>query len=116
MPIKVIITSDFLCPWCYLGEARLQKAVQSLGLEKKVELKWQPCELNPDMTAGGMDRKAYRSRKFGWGRSLQMDAQLAALGREEGLNFNFPTITRAANTRLAHRLTLFAERYGRASD
>lgn len=92
MSIKVIITSGFLCPWCYLGEARLQKAVQSLRLENRVELKWRPYELNLDMPAEGMDRQAYRSRKFGWERSLHMDAQLTVLGREEGLNFNFPAI------------------------
>lgn len=116
MPIKVIITSDFLCPWCYLGEARLQKAIQALGPQAEVELEWKPYELNPTMPAEGMDRKQYRSAKFGWERSLQMDAQLTELGREEGLSFNYPAITRAANTRLAHRLTLFAQRHGLASE
>lgn len=115
MPITVVVTSDFLCPWCYLGEARLHGAVRALAPEQQVDLVWNPYELNPDMPEQGMNRRAYRTRKFGWERSLQMDEQLAELGRKEGLAFNFPAITVAPNTRLAHRMTIFAEASGLAS-
>jgi predicted DsbA family dithiol-disulfide isomerase len=112
MKRNVIVTSDFICPWCYLGKARLFKAIASLG-GVGVDVSWRPYELNPEMPPEGMDRKTYRSRKFGWERSLQMDAQLTELGRQDGISFNFEKIKVTPNTRMAHRLTLFALRHGK---
>lgn len=114
MALEIRITSDFICPWCYLGLARLQRAIAALHLREHVHLLWQPYELNPQLPAEGMDRREYRSLKFGWDRSLHMDAQLTALGLAEGLHFNFARITRTPNTRLAHRLTQFAATQSRA--
>lgn len=109
--MRISVTSDFICPWCYLGQARLFKALQSLpGVDADVN--WKAFELNPDMPVQGMERRAYRSRKFGWERSLQMDAHLTALGREDGVAFHFERIERTPNTRLAHRLTRFARMHG----
>lgn len=116
MSVEIIMTSDFLCPWCYLGKARLDKALQALGPDLRAQQLWRPFELNPDMPSEGMSRKTYRARKFGWERSLQMDAQLTALGEREGVTFNFPLIERASNTRLAHRLTLFATHHDLADE
>lgn len=116
MKTPITITSDFLCPWCYLAEARLRKALDECGDAVDAEIVWRPFELNPSMPAEGMDRKAYRSRKFGWERSKMMDSHLEALGRADGIAFDFSRITRAPNTRLAHRLLTYAERHGRATD
>lgn len=70
MTITVTITSDFICPWCLIGERRLSKAIDSLPDGTDVELKWLPFELNSEMRPEGMDRKTYRSLKFGsWERS-----------------------------------------------
>lgn len=116
MQIKVTITSDFLCPWCYLGEVRLCKAVAQLGLESEVDLRWKPFELNPDMPRKGMERQLYRTRKFGSRLADQKDLELSTLGREEGVEFNFPAIAKACNTRLAHRLHRFAAERGKGSE
>jgi predicted DsbA family dithiol-disulfide isomerase len=64
-----------------------------------------PYELNPGMPVEGVDRKAYRSAKFGsWARSQAMDAQVEQAGREAGLEFNYPLTKRTPNTLAAHRL------------
>ena len=116
MKTRITITSDFLCPWCYLAKARLRNALDECGDAVDAEFVWRPFELNPSMPEEGMDRKEYRSRKFGWERSMMMDAQLEALGQADGIAFDFSRITRAPNTRLAHRLLTYAERHGRATD
>ena len=76
MLIQIKVTSDFICPSCYIGEKRLAHAVESLPAGIEVRLQWLPFELNPEMPLEGMDRKVYRSQKFGsWQRSQAMDAQ-----------------------------------------
>ena len=65
MPIQISVTSDFICPWCYIGEKRLARAIERLPSGIEVQLQWLPFELNPDMPPGGMDRRTYLSRKFG---------------------------------------------------
>jgi predicted DsbA family dithiol-disulfide isomerase len=116
MKTNIIVTSDFLCPWCYIGESRLFKAIQDLGDQVETEIEWRPYELNPDMPTEGKDRKEYRSGKYGWERSKLMDAQVVAVGSLDGLAFDYSKITRAPNTRLAHRLTKLAKQNGRAND
>ena len=56
MQIQINVTSDFICPWCYIGEKRLARAVEGLPAGIDVRLQWLPFELNPDMPAEGMDR------------------------------------------------------------
>lgn len=74
--------SDVICPWCFIGKANLETAIASLGDELDVRVEWRPFELNPDMPAGGMSRRDYRSAKFGsWERSLQLDAQVEGAAR-----------------------------------
>lgn len=116
MKAQITVTSDFLCPWCYLAEARLRNVLDECADVVDVEIVWRPFELNPSMPEQGMDRKEYRSRKFGWERSKMMDSQLQVIGQADGITFNFPRIARAPNTRLAHRLLTYAERHGRATD
>ena len=113
--MKITITSDFLCPWCYIAEARLLAVIEQLKPAIGIELDWRPFELNPNMPEQGMNRKEYRSRKFGWERSQMMDAQIAALGTEDGLAFDYSAIQRAPNTRLAHRLLEFCRPSGLAT-
>ncbi len=78
-----------------------------------VAVRWRPFELNPHMPPEGMDRVAYRSRKFGsWQRSRELDAQVAAVGAQEGIAFRHDLIRRTPNTFQAHRLVWLAEREG----
>lgn len=65
MPLTISITSDFICPWCLVLEARLNKAIDQINADIEIQWQWYPLELNPDMPEAGMDRKVYRSGKFG---------------------------------------------------
>src|SRR6202035_4194574 len=77
--IKVALTSDFICPWCLIGERRLQAAVARLPQDVAVEVRWLPFQLNPTMPKAGIDRRAYRTAKFGsWKHSQALDAEVAA--------------------------------------
>ncbi len=105
MRVTVTITSDFICPWCFIGERRLEKTIATLPPEVQVDLQWRPFELNHDMPVEGMDRMVYRSAKFGsWERSQAMDAEVEAVGKVNGIEFAYDRITRTPNTFAAHRL------------
>ncbi len=112
----ITLTYDFICPWCWIAERRLARVVDDLGLADEVAVRFVPFELNPEMSIEGMDRKAYRTAKFGsWGRSQAMDAHVTEAGRAEGLQFHYAIVDRTPNTLLAHRLVWFAERSGHAA-
>ncbi|MGQ8632751.1 DsbA family oxidoreductase [Agrobacterium sp. DKPNP3] len=116
MSIPVTITSDFICPWCLIGERRLLKAIEELAESPSVDLRWQPFELNPSMPADGMNRKIYRSMKFGsWERSRMLDAQTVAAAQGDDVAFDYDAIEKTPNTFQAHRLMRFAERFGLAN-
>jgi predicted DsbA family dithiol-disulfide isomerase len=115
MRVEVVVTSDFICPWCLVGERRLRKAIAILPPELEVKISFRPFELNPDMPPEGRDRKSYRVAKFGsLARSEAMDAQITDVGRAEGIAFNYDKISRTPNTFTAHRLMWLAEREGDA--
>jgi predicted DsbA family dithiol-disulfide isomerase len=113
-PISVTIYSDVICPWCYIGKRRFEAALTAPGMPQRLDVAWRPFELNPDMPADGMDRAAYRARKFGAEKSRQLDAQMAETGREAGIDFAFDKMLRTPNTRLAHQLIWQAGRQGRS--
>jgi len=116
MTLTITITSDFICPWCLIGERRLEKAIAALPAGVTVERKWRPFELNADMPQEGMDRRAYRSLKFGsWERSQMLDAQTVSAAMDDAIAFDYAAIEKTPNTLLAHRLTWFAERHGLAT-
>ncbi|MCG8584985.1 MAG: DsbA family oxidoreductase, partial [Pirellulales bacterium] len=107
--LELMVFSDFICPWCLIGKFRLDQAL-SLARDATVDVRWMPFELNPTMPAEGMNRREYRSAKFGsWSRSLVLDAQVEQVARIEGLTFRHDLITRTPNTRNAHRLTWLAK-------
>src|SRR5262245_23747904 len=111
-PLPITVYSDVICPWCYVGKRRLETALASPGMPGAIQFSWRPFELNPDMPAEGMQRRAYRARKFGAARSAELDAAMAETGREVGIAFAFERMQRTPNTRLAHRLIWEAERQG----
>jgi len=107
---RLEIVSDAICPWCWIGKAHLDGALALLrddGLT--FEIGWLPFQLNPDMPEGGVDRRDYRTRKFGsWERSLELDAQVAEAGRAAGVAFRHDRMLRTPNTVEAHRLIRLA--------
>ena len=110
--LPVTIYSDVICPWCYVGKRRFEAALDAPGMPQQLAISWRPFELNPDMPEDGMERAAYRLKKFGPEKSRQLDLQMAETGRAAGITFAFDKMKRTPNTRLAHRLIWEAERQG----
>lgn len=113
MTLTLQVFSDVICPWCFIGKRRLERALDELGLRRSAEITWLPFELNPDMPEDGMARADYRARKFGRERSETLDREMAERGRDEGIAFAFDLIARTPSTRKAHRLIMQANRQGR---
>jgi predicted DsbA family dithiol-disulfide isomerase len=106
------VVSDVVCPWCFIGKRRLEKALALLD-RRDVTVRWRPFELNPDLPKAGMDRQAHRARKFGsLARAEELEARVATAGAEEGIQFRFDRIQKIPNTFEAHRIIWFAGREG----
>jgi predicted DsbA family dithiol-disulfide isomerase len=106
------VVSDVVCPWCFIGKRRLEKALGMLG-RTGVEIRWLPFQLNPGAPREGMARAAYRARKFGsLAYARQLEARVAEAGAEEGIAFRFDRIEIVPNTLNAHRLIWRARREG----
>ena len=56
MVLHIDVISDVICPWCYIGKRRLEKAVAALGGQHEVRVRWLPFQLNPMMTKEGVSR------------------------------------------------------------
>jgi len=113
MTLHIEVISDVICPWCFVGKRRLEKAIAALDGPHEVRVRWLPFQLNPAMPKEGISRKEYRTRKFGsWERSLELDAQIVAVGETEGIHFAPDRIERTPNTVDAHRLIWLADQHG----
>jgi predicted DsbA family dithiol-disulfide isomerase len=107
--ITIDIFSDVVCPWCYLGKARLELAVAEVQDEVGVDINWRPYRLNPDYPPEGVDQKKMLVQKLGGEeRVAQAHKTLTDLGREVGINYDFEAITIGPNTLDAHRLIHWA--------
>jgi predicted DsbA family dithiol-disulfide isomerase len=107
--LTIDVISDVICPWCFIGKRRLEKALAG----RPATVRWHPFQLNPNMPREGVDRKTYRVQKFGsWERSRELDAQVAAAGLGEGLAFHFDRMARTPNTLDAHRIIWLAGEKG----
>ncbi|HVY18590.1 MAG TPA: DsbA family oxidoreductase [Bauldia sp.] len=115
-PVSIDVVSDVVCPWCYLGKARLEHAIAALP-DLAVTVRWRPYQLDPTVPPEGMDRAEYIAKKFGSLDALD-DAhkRLADMGEAEGIHYAFDRITRSPNTINAHRLVRFAGEAGNKSD
>lgn len=116
--MTLTIWSDFACPYCYIGETRLQRAIEELGLKDKVQIDYRAFELDPtapkEVTTTTPERFAMKYR-LSVPEAEQQIEQISALGREVGIDFRYAT-TRYSNTRDAHRLMKLAEaKYDRAT-
>jgi predicted DsbA family dithiol-disulfide isomerase len=110
------VAADLVCPWCYIGKRGLDQAVVLLAEQGvDVEVEWLPYQLNPTLPPEGMDRKAFRTRRFGWDNALAMDARAVAAGRRVGAAFDYQRQTRTSNTLAAHALARLARIEGGAA-
>jgi predicted DsbA family dithiol-disulfide isomerase len=108
--MNIEVASDVICPWCYIGKRRLEKALKLLDGEVDVRISWLPFQLNPSMPKEGMPRAEYRKAKFGsLERSRSLDARVIAEGRSEEIEFAFDRIERTPNTMEAHKLIGLAQ-------
>ena len=112
-PLRIEVVSDVVCPWCYIGKRRLEKALALVEGSLAPQVTWLPFQLNPGMPAEGMPRAEYRRAKFGsLERGRQLDARVAAEGRSEGIDFALERIERTPNTFAAHQLIDLAQQAG----
>jgi len=113
--LRIEVASDVICPWCYIGKRRLEKALALLGGEIEARVAWLPFQLNPDMPPEGLLRAEYRRAKFGSvERGKELDARVAREGAGEGIRFAFERMQRTPNTLPAHRLIDLAQGQERA--
>src|SRR5216684_690697 len=112
--LAIEVISDAICPWCWVAKRRLDRAIAASSPDVTASVTWHPFELNPEMPKAGVDRRAYRSAKFGsWQHSQALDAQVAAAGGSDGLVFNHDKMERTPNTVDAHRLIWLAGQQGK---
>ena len=111
--VRIDIYSDVICPWCFIGKRRLERALAERPRDE-LSLHWRAFQLNPDMPARGMDRQVYLQLKFGSAASAErIYREIRAVGEEEDLAFAFEAIRRTPNTIESHRLIRFAGSRGR---
>jgi predicted DsbA family dithiol-disulfide isomerase len=111
--IKIDIVSDVVCPWCYIGKRRLEKAMQQVSDQFDFDLEYVPFELNSYMDQNGVDQREYLSNKFGGDeRYDQITDHTTSVAATEGLTFNFARQKVSPNTRNLHAIIDLAKEDG----
>ncbi len=112
--MQIDVISDTVCPWCYIGKRRLEKAL-ALRPGTTAVARWRPFLLNPEMPADGIDRTAYLVKKFGSeARLRRIYGAIAEAGQSVEIDFSFERIRRTPSSVNSHRLMRFAEGAGKA--
>jgi predicted DsbA family dithiol-disulfide isomerase len=115
MILPIDMVSDVVCPWCFIGKRRLEKAI-ALKPDIAVEVRFKPYFLNPWVPREGISREQYLTTKFGSPERYRSIAQrVADAAASEGLNYVIEGIKRQPNTLDCHRLILWAEETGNAA-
>lgn len=110
--IRLDIFSDPVCPWCYIGKANLDRALEAHP-DHPFRIEWHPFQLNPDMPREGVDKRAYLAAKFGEAQLTQVHLRLKEMSRAAGAEIDPDTPRRIPNTLDAHRLIHWAGLEGR---
>lgn len=111
--MRIDVWSDVICPWCYLGARRLDRALDQVGWRDEVEVHWRAFQLDPSASREPGDLRRALERKYGPGAFDSMTRRLTALGAPEGIDYRFDLALRV-NTLDAHRLLAWADRLGAA--
>ncbi len=116
--IKLDIISDVVCPWCIIGYKHLEAAILELDLQDKVEIEWQPFELNPDMPPEGEELRAHVARKYGSSKADSDNARIniTQAGAKYGFNFDYYDGMKIVNTIDAHILLDYAHQIGQQTE
>ena len=111
-PLTIDVVSDVVCPWCFIGKKRLEKAL-ALRPDIPVEVRWHPYFLNDWVPREGISRDEYLTKKFGSPeRYKSIAGRVADAAAAEGLTYNVGGIARQPNTLDCHRLILWARNTG----
>lgn len=110
--IVVDVVSDVMCPWCYIGEKHLEKALE-IASEVEVQVHWRPFQLDATLPGEGKDRQQYLSEKFGGAEKANLIYdRIREAGASNGIDFQFEKIAVSPNTLDAHRLIRWAGEAG----
>jgi len=115
-PVRIDVISDVVCPWCFIGKRRLEKAV-ALNPDIPVEIHYHPFFLNEWIPAEGISREHYLTAKFGSPeRYNDIATRVAAAAAEDGLTYAIDKVSRQPNTTDSHRLIYWAALEGKAAE
>lgn len=110
VPLRIDFVSDVVCPWCAIGLASLERALERLHGEVEVELHFRPFELNPQLGAEGEDVAGHLQKKYGMSTADLAASQetIRQRGAALGFIFDMDKRRRIYNTFDAHRLLHWA--------
>jgi len=116
--INIDIVSDIACPWCAIGYARLERAMEQLASEYEFSVQWHAFELNPDHSGEGEPILPALARKYGRSEDEMRatQSQMMTIARDLGLNFEKMQERFTCNTFDAHRLVKWAGEYGKQTE
>lgn len=116
--LKIDIVSDVVCPWCTIGYKHLEKAIKDLGVEDKIDIEWQPFELNPNMPSEGQNVTEHITEKYGSTLEQQKESQqrMTDIGDTLGFKFDYFEDMRMVNTFDAHVLLEYAKDFGKQTE
>ncbi|KAG0372262.1 hypothetical protein BGX24_000485 [Mortierella sp. AD032] len=117
--IKIDIVSDTVCPWCYIGKKRLEKAItafKSTPEHKDVQFQidWHPYQLDPSASKVPVRKMDMYASKFGAARAPLIRDRMIHVGQEEGINFSYNG--NVVNTLDSHRLINYATARGKQDE
>ncbi len=114
-PLQIDVVSDVVCPWCYIGKHRLERALD-LVKDVPLEVRWRPFFLNPWVPREGIAREDYLTKKFGSVEAYKsISGRVVQAAADEGLQYNNDLVKRQPNTINCHRLIHLAEKIGKAA-
>ena len=110
--MQIDVISDTVCPWCYIGKRRLERAMK-LRPQIQFDVRWRPFQLDPSTPKEGVERRAYIERKFGSSEKIKpIHNALLEAGAAEGISFAFDKIVRTPNSINSHRLIRWSHSAG----
>ncbi|XP_027926753.1 uncharacterized protein LOC114183806 isoform X2 [Vigna unguiculata] len=107
--VRIEVTSDTVCPWCFVGKKNLDKAIAASNNIYNFEITWHPFQLDPDAPKEGIDKREYYGKKFG-SQTERMEARMSEVFKSVGVEYSFSGLT--GNTIDSHRLIYFARQQG----
>lgn len=106
--IEIEVVSDAICPWCYIGIKRMEKAMSELSESFQFTLYWKPFQLHPELPVDGLPGNSLLEEKYGKQVAGEMLSNMTELGKSEGIQFNFSNIPLTPNTKEYHRLIRYS--------